>query len=119
MLSALRHHLNRAALLVWLALFGLVVVPTVSRALVAADPVAYAAVCSATGQADPASALGAGHAVEACGLCAVAALPVVPALSVQGVSQPGCAAPTPTASSPPAPSAAWRIARSRAPPLLG
>lgn len=118
MLAALRLRLPRAAMLAWLALFGLVVVPSVSRALVAVDPVAYAAICSAAGSADLNGGLSQGHAGDACGLCAVAALPVVPAHGVGGLDVQTFRTPALPATSWPAPAAPWRNARSRAPPIL-
>ncbi|MBN8486989.1 MAG: DUF2946 family protein [Burkholderiales bacterium] len=116
MLSALRLRLPRAALLAWLALFGLVVAPSVSRALAAVDPIAYAAICSVAGNANPGGLLDPDHAGDACGLCAVAALPLAPALDAAGFDLQSFSAPSLGSPSLPARAAPWRIARSRAPP---
>jgi hypothetical protein len=117
MLLTLRHRLAHAALLAWMAVFGLFAAPTVSRSLAAADPVAYAAICSATGATDPAAGPAVGHAGEACGLCAVAALPIMPATAGAGLALPSFSPVVLSSPSLPTRQAAWRIARSRAPPL--
>ena len=117
MLHHLRHRLAHAALLAWMALFGLFAAPTVSRSLAAVDPIAYAAVCSATAGAEPAAGPGLGHVGEACGLCAVAALPIVPMAGGGTLALPSFTARVAEPLALPARQAAWRIARSRAPPL--
>ncbi|MBQ0932763.1 DUF2946 family protein [Ideonella alba] len=118
MLHHLRHRLAHAALLAWMALFGLLAAPTVSRSLAAVDPIAYAAVCSAAGSTDAASSQGQAHAGEACGLCAVAALPIVPVVGGGSVAVPRFTAVLAEPVALPSRQVAWRIARSRAPPLL-
>jgi hypothetical protein len=119
MLHHMRHRLAHATLLAWVALFGLFAAPTVSRGLAAIDPVAFAAVCSAAGTTDPAAGPGVGHAGDACSLCAVAALPIVPvAGGGDSLSLPSFSAVVVATASLPTRQAAWRIARSRAPPLF-
>lgn len=118
MLHHLRHRLAHAALLAWMALFGLFAAPTVSRSLAAVDPIAYAAVCSAAGGTESATGVGLGHAGEACGLCAVAALPIVPMAGSGSLALPSFTALVAPQVALPSRQAAWRHARSRAPPLL-
>jgi len=118
MLHHLRHRLAHAALLAWMAVFGLFAAPTVSRSLAAVDPIAYAAVCSAAGNSDPAAAPGIGHVGEACGLCAVAALPIVPVAVGGSLALPQFTALVARQVALPSRQAVWRSARSRAPPLL-
>jgi hypothetical protein len=120
MLDLLRRRLGRASLLAWLALFALVAAPTLSRALAAADPLAYAAVCSstATGTTEPALPQALGHVADACGLCAVAALPLLaaaPAAAAKLALHERAPATTPAA---PAQRSLWRSAQSRAPPFF-
>lgn len=79
MLPLIRHHLRRASLLVWLALFGLVAAPTVSRALAAADPLGYAAICSSTGGSAGGPGASLEHVGQHCALCGAAAQAVLPA----------------------------------------
>lgn len=119
MLHHLRHRLAHATLLAWVALFGLFAAPTVSRGLAAIDPIAFAAVCSAASTTDPAAGPGAGHAAgDACGLCAVAALPIVPSAGADSLSFASFSDVAVATASLPTRQAAWRIARSRAPPLF-
>ncbi len=75
MLPQIRARLRRASLLAWLALFALVAVPSVSRALPVLDPLGMAAVCSTGGSGTPADLL---HLGEHCGLCGVSAQAVLP-----------------------------------------
>lgn len=117
MLFHLRHRLAHAALLAWMAVFGLFAAPTVSRGLVAADPVAYAAICGAAGTTDPAAGP-AGHVGDACSLCAVAALPIVPVAAHASLAPPSFSAVAAAGLSLPTRQAAWHLARSRAPPAL-
>lgn len=116
MLFHLRHRLAHAALLAWMAVFGLFAAPTVSRSLVAADPVAYAAICGAAGATDPAAGP-AGHVGDACSLCAVAALPIAAVAAHASLVLPACSEGVVASPSLPTRQAAWQFARSRAPPL--
>lgn len=120
-MEIVRRRLHGIARLAFVAVLALALLPTLSRAMAAADAAGpWAEICSSTGVkplTDPTPTQAAGH-LDHCPLCTLQnALPALPVVETAGdVPDAGSAALLPQADAPPRTSHAWRPAAPRGPP---
>lgn len=121
-MNVLRRQLRACTWIAILAIFGLALAPTISRAMSAGGGAPWSAICSTAGTPaapDDGASGHAGHVLDHCALCAVAAAPmglppaaavlVLPDLAEHVAELFGLA---------PRPLFAWAAAQPRGPPSL-